>query len=123
VAVSTTERVAEEIGQTRVRAEDELRRLRHLLDLYQPILQSLSPIGREAAATLRPSHLRGLASLLDVLPSLVDRLAPALEGMAEMTPQLAGVSDRMNNVGQVVEGLPGAKLLRRRGQEREEESE
>ncbi|MDX6327409.1 MAG: hypothetical protein QOK15_3763 [Nocardioidaceae bacterium] len=49
---------------------------------------------------------------------LVDRLEPALDGMGNLIPQLDGVTDRMDNVGQVVEGLPGAKLLRRRGRAR-----
>jgi ABC-type transporter Mla subunit MlaD len=118
--VSSTDAVTDAIGETRGHAEREVGRLRGLLDLYQPMLQALAPIGSEAVSPLKPSHLRSLARLLDEVPDLVDTIGPALEGMANLTPHLEGVSDRMNNVGQVVEGLPGAKLLRRRGQERED---
>lgn len=118
-----TESVSKEVDSTRQLAEDQLRRLRSLLDVYQPILESVAPLGREAASLLRPQHLRGLLSLLDELPHLVDRIEPALDGMGGMVPHLEEVTGRMDNVGQVVEGLPGAKALRRRGQAREEESE
>lgn len=111
--------VAREVRDTRALADAQVARLRQLLDVYQPLLQRLAPLGQEASATVEPRHLRGLVALLDELPHLVERLEPALEGMGNMVPQLEGVTDRMDNVGQVVEGLPGAKLLRRRGQARE----
>ena len=118
-----TEAVSKEANSTRELAEEQLRRVQRLLDVYQPILESLAPLGREAASLLRPQHLSGLLSLLDELPHLVDRIEPALDGMGHMVPHLEEVTDRMDNVGQVVEGLPGAKTLRRRGKAREEEAE
>lgn len=110
-------------GWTRQQAQEQVDRLRRLLDLYQPLLESLAPLGAEAASALRPAHLRGLVTLLDELPNLVDRIEPALDGMKEVGPHIGEMTDRMDNVGQVVEGLPGAKLLRRRGQAREEEQD
>ncbi len=104
-------------------AQSQLVRLRALLDQYQPVLESLAPLGEEAATALRPAHLRGLVRLLNELPQLVDRIEPALEGMGGMVPEMREVTDRLDNVGQVVEGLPGAKLLRRRGQAREEKGD
>ena len=108
---------------TRELAEEQVTRLRRMLDLYQPVLESLAPLGSEVATALRPVHLRGLVSLLNELPQLVDQIEPALEGMGAMLPEMREVTDRMDNVGQVVEGLPGAKLLRRRGQAREEQDD
>ncbi len=115
--------VAVAVGGTRELAEAQVLRIRALLDLYLPTLEALVPLGREAAGLLRPIHLRGLARLLDELPGLVDRLEPALDGMGTMTPHLEEMTERMDTVGQVVEGLPGAKLLKRRGQAREEQDE
>jgi hypothetical protein len=66
--------------------------------------------------------VRGIAGLLNEVPNLVDRLEPALEGMGNLLPHLNSVTDRVDTVGQVVEGLPGANLLRRRGRAREEQS-
>ena len=121
--VTSTEGVTEAIAETRAVADDEVGRLRRLLDLYQPTLQALAPLVREAGATMKPSQVRGLAKLLDEIPDLVDSIAPALQSMANLSPHMEDVTDRMTNVGQVVEGLPGAKRLKRRGQEREEASD
>lgn len=115
--------VSEEARLTRLQAEEQVLRVRHLLDAYQPILESLAPLGREAASLMQVAHVRGLVTLLDELPHLVDKLQPALEGMGQLVPHLEGVTDRMDNVAQVVEGLPGAKTLRRRGQAREESTD
>lgn len=108
---------------TRELAQEQVDRLRGLLDLYQPLLESLAPLGAEAAGALRPVHLRGVVRLLNELPHLVDQIEPALEGMGSMVPEMREVTDRLDNVGQVVEGLPGAKMFRRRGQAREEDHE
>ncbi len=91
-------------------AQEQLTRLRRLLDRYQPALDELAPLVSEAAGALRPLHLHGLIGLLDQLPHLVDRFEPALEGMSAMVPHLDEVTDRVDTVSQVVEGLPGAKL-------------
>lgn len=121
-AADATRSVAQEVHDTREFAEQQLGRMRQLLDMYQPLMERLAPLGDEVAAALKPAHVRGIASLLNEIPKLVDRLEPALDGMGNLVPHLEGVTDRMDNVGQVVEGLPGAKLLRRRGQAREEEA-
>ena len=120
-AADATQAVAQEVHATREYAEQQLGRMRQLLDMYQPLLQRLAPLGGEVAAALKPAHVRGIASLLNEVPNLVDRLEPALEGMGNLLPHLEGVTDRVDTVGQVVEGLPGANLLRRRGQAREEQ--
>jgi ABC-type transporter Mla subunit MlaD len=122
-AAEATQSVVQEVHATREYAEQQLGRMRQLLDMYQPLLQRLAPLGDEVAAALQPAHVRGIASLLNEIPNLVDRLEPALEGMGNLVPHLDSVTDRMDTVGQVVEGLPGANLLRRRGQAKEEESE
>jgi ABC-type transporter Mla subunit MlaD len=123
-AADATASVAQEAHATREFAELQLARMRQLLDTYQPLMERLAPLGDEVAAALKPAHVRGIASLLNEIPNLVDRLEPALEGMGNLLPHLDSVTDRMDTVGQVVEGLPGAKLLRRRGQARvEQESE
>ena len=119
-AADATQSVVQEVHATREYAEQQLGRMRQLLDMYQPLLQRLAPLGDEVAATLKPAHVRGIASLLNEIPNLIDRLEPALEGMGNLVPHLDSVTDRMDTVGQVVEGLPGANLLRRRGQAKED---
>jgi septation ring formation regulator EzrA len=106
------------IQQTRMLADEQAQRLRHLVDDYEPALRAMTPLLAEAARTLHVRHLAGIATLLDQLPDLVDHIQPALTGMAGIAPEMTQVTERMDNVGQVVEGLPGAKALRRRGQAR-----
>ncbi len=118
-----TDTVAQEARSTRQRAEEQVTRLQGLLDTYEPLLRSVAPLGGEMAASLKPEHVRSVVSLLDEMPHLVGLLRPALDNMGGLLPHLEGVTDRMDNVGQVVEGLPGAKTLRRRGQARDRESD
>jgi ABC-type transporter Mla subunit MlaD len=118
---ATTQAVAEEVHATRQYAEQQIGRMRRLLDTYQPLLQRLAPLGDEVAAALNPAHVRGVASLLNEIPNIIDRLEPALVGMGNLVPHLDSVTDRVDTVGQVVEGLPGASLLRRRGQAKEDQ--
>lgn len=121
--VARLERDVDQAENLLAASDEEIGRLRRLLDLYQPVLQALAPLGTEAATAMKPSHLRGLSQLLDEIPALVNSIAPALEGMANLSPHMEDVTDRMTTVGQVVEGLPGAKRLRKRGQEREQAAE
>jgi hypothetical protein len=116
------ETVATDVADTRAATEAQVRRVQRIIDRYEPVLERLVPVAAEAAATVRPSHLGGVVTLLEELPSLVDRFEPALASMASLTPEMEEVSERMDNVGEIVEGMPGAKLLRRRGKAREEEA-
>lgn len=118
-----TDTLSHQARDTRQRAEEQVGRMEHLLDTYQPLLESLAPLGREAASTLRPDHVRAMVSLLDKMPDLVGLLQPALDGMGGLLPHLQDVTERMDTVGQVVEGLPGARTLRRRGQARDDDAD
>lgn len=74
---------------------------------------------RRATDRLSVEHVDAVAHLLELVPELLDLVVPALRGMADLTPELDRLTDRFDTVGQIVEGLPGAKRLRRRGEERE----
>ena len=94
-------------------------RLQRLQDLYEPPLRALAPVLTETAARLRPEQARSVARLLDLVPRVLDQIEPALRNLASLTPELEQVTERVDNVGQIVEGLPGAKLLQRRGRAKE----
>jgi ABC-type transporter Mla subunit MlaD len=78
-------------------------RLQRLVDLYEPPLRALAP------------------ALVDLVPRVLDKVEPALRNLANLAPNLEQVTERVDNVGQIVEGLPGARLLQRRGQAKEED--
>lgn len=107
-------------GDATALAAEQASRLQRVLDLYEPLLRDLAPLARETSRIVLPSHLRGLAALLQELPGLVDRFEPALKGMADLAPEMKDVTEKLENVGEIVEGVPGAKLLKRRGKARED---
>lgn len=94
--------------------EEQAHRVQRLLDLYEPDMRALAPVAGRAAAELTPRHLTNLADALGRLPDLLELAEPALKNLAGLAPELKDVTDRVENVGQIVEGIPGAGMLRRR---------
>jgi ABC-type transporter Mla subunit MlaD len=121
-AITKVDAATSAAAETRTFTEGQIHRIQRLIDLYEPLLQRLAPVAAEASSTFRPSHLHAVSTLLEELPKLVHRFEPALTSMAALTPEMEDIAERMDNVGEIVEGMPGAKLLRRRGRAREEES-
>ena len=108
--------IAADVAGTRELIEVQVLRLQQLLDQYEPQLVALAPVAAELADTIRPGHVVAVRRALDVLPQLADLAEPALRGVAALGSELADVTERLDNVGGIVEGLPGAKMLRRRAQ-------
>lgn len=111
--------IVDHLALTSQEARHEVARIRALLDVYQPLLERLSPLVAQGGNTLEPAHLRGVAQLLDELPEVVQLIHPALSNLARIGPEMGDIAERVDNVGQIVEGLPGAKMLRRRGSDKE----
>ncbi len=104
-------------------AEDLVARVRVLRELYEPVLNSVHPTLDHVAAVARPRHVDSLAQLVDLTPELLDLITPALRGMGELSPELGQLAERFETIGQIVEGLPGAGMLRRRGREQDDTTE
>ncbi len=100
----------------------ELRRAVGTLTEHRATLARAGTTAGHAADRLTSEHVDALAHLLELVPDLLDLVVPALRGMADVSPELSQLSDRFDSVGQIVEGLPGAKRLRRRGEEREQDA-
>lgn len=97
----------------------ELRRTVGLLAEHRATLERAGATAGHAADRLTTEHVDAVAHLLELVPELLDLILPALRGMADISPELVQLTDRFDSVGQIVEGLPGARRLRRRGEERE----
>ncbi len=74
-----------------------------------------------AGRVLTVEHVDSAARLLELVPDLIDLVIPALRGMAGVSPEIGQLAERFDSVGQIVEGMPGAKRLRQRGEEREQD--
>lgn len=115
--------VSAEVERTRAQAATEIRRTELLLDLYDEPLAALAPVIAEASTSLSPQQIRLVGQLLDLIPDEAERVQPAVKNLVALAPDLEELIERLNSVGEVVEGIPGAGLLRRRTQAAEEKDE
>lgn len=92
-------------------------RIQGLLSGYAPAAQAAAPAVRALAEQVTPVHVRALVDALELLPQMLRSAVPAVEGLAQLSLYLDELSGRLDDVGQIVEGIPGAKMLRRRGQQ------
>lgn len=122
-SVDAATRTSADIEVTNAHAAAEIRRVEQLLDVYGAPLVALAPLVSEAASALTPAHIRALGRLLDLVPDVAELVDPALRNLADLAPDVEQLIERMNNVGQVVEGIPGAGLLRRRTQAAEDDDD
>lgn len=111
----TTRRAAgEAIDETRT----QLGRSAALLAEVAGHAGSARPLIGRAAEVIEPQHVDGAAQLLDLVPELLDLVLPALRGLSELSPSMNQLGDRLDNIAHIVEGVPGAGRLKRRGTER-----
>jgi hypothetical protein len=108
--------VAQSARATTSSAQEAVARVEKLYDVFSEPLQELSPLVAEASDALTVQHVQSLAQLMDQVPQVLDLVAPAMRNLAVFAPDLDDLAGRLNAVGEIVEGLPGAGLLRRRGQ-------
>lgn len=121
--VALADAVALDSAKVVLSAEDLLNRTNILLELYEPVLTGAHPTLAHAAVVAQPRHVDSVLEVVDLTPELLDLITPALRGMGELSPELGQLADRFESIGQIVEGLPGAGRLRRRGLEQEEQNE
>src|SRR3954454_9530575 len=119
----TTPRADGTVAQT----EGRVGRLEPMLDDYEPALASLAPAVRRLAATLDPSEVEAMITLIDRLPRLVEHLdediLPVLETLGTVGTDVHELVDTVQDMRQIVKGFPGSRLFRRRGAEEIAEDE
>jgi ABC-type transporter Mla subunit MlaD len=103
------------------RAEDMVGRIEPLIGDFEPSLTALAPAVRRLAATLDPSEVEAMVTLVDRLPRLVTHLdediLPVLESLGNVGTDVHDLVDTVQDLRQVVKGFPGSRLFRRRGAE------
>jgi len=82
---------------------------------------------RRLAATLDPSEVEAMITLIDRLPRLVEHLdediLPVLETLGTVGTDVHDLVDTVQDMRQIVKGFPGSRLFRRRGAEEIAEDE
>lgn len=122
VVVSKAEAVAANAGAVVVVADTQLLRTQELLDVFAPPLVRLQPVLDRAAEVVEPRHVQAVARLLDLTPEVIDLIGPALTNLGDLTPELHQLAERFEAIGQIVEGIPGAGLFKRRGASEDDET-
>lgn len=120
LVASKADTVAGEIGEVSALAETQVQRLQGLLDACAPALLHLQPVLDQAGVVLAPRHADAVARLLDLTPEVIDLISPALTNLGALTPELNALAERFEAMGQIVEGIPGSRRLKRRGAAEEE---
>lgn len=103
------------------RTKELVDRVDPLLADYEPALTVLAPLVRRLAASSGPSEVDALMTLLDRLPQLVasldEEILPVLETLGTVGPDIHDLLDTVQDMRQVVKGVPGSRLFHRRGAE------
>lgn len=89
-----------------------------LLGVDGPV-QKLLPALRRLADTLSPGEVEAAVALIDRLPTLLERvdtdLLPMLRQLEQVGPDVHDILAIVDDLRQVLTGLPGVGLLRKRG--------
>jgi hypothetical protein len=96
-----------------------------LLDAYSETLQKAAPLAARFVAELSPEEITAAIKMVDALPALrqhlVEDVMPLLGKLDQVGPDLHSLLEVTEDLRLAIAGLPGLKMLRRRGEEKIEE--
>ncbi|MEU8233706.1 hypothetical protein AB0C12_29325 [Actinoplanes sp. NPDC048967] len=95
---------------------------RTLLDGYAPALRQAAPLAVRFIEELTPEEVTAAIRMIDELPRLrrhlTEDVMPLLGKLDQVGPDLHSLLEVTNDLHLAIIGLPGLKMLRRRGEER-----
>jgi hypothetical protein len=93
-----------------------------LLEQYSDTLRRAAPLAARFVNDLTPEEVTAAIRLIDQLPALrahlVDDVMPLLHKLDQVGPDLHALLAVTQDLHLAIVGLPGLKMLRRRGEER-----
>ena len=108
-----------------VRAGAAAAEAQKLLDAYSETLQKAAPLAARFVAELSPEEITAAIKMVDALPALrqhlVEDVMPLLGKLDQVGPDLHSLLEVTEDLRLAIAGLPGLKMLRRRGEEKIEE--
>jgi methyl-accepting chemotaxis protein len=114
----TAESLVDEVGATGRGAQE-------LLDLYRPAAERAAPLVSRFVEAFSETELRALIRLVDQVPRFTEHMEsdimPILATLDRVGPDVHELLDVLKDVRQALLGVPGFKMLRRRGAEKEDE--
>jgi hypothetical protein len=104
------------------RAEAAAAEAARLLAGYAPTLDKAAPLAARFVNDLTPDEVTSAIKMVDELPRLRDHLVndvmPLLAKLDQVGPDLHNLLEVTQELHLAIVGLPGLKMLRRRGEER-----
>jgi hypothetical protein len=98
-----------------------------LLESYAPILRTAAPLTERFVRHLDHDEVTAAIRLVDELPKLLDHLTtdvlPLLATLERVGPDVHALLETTRDLKLAVAGIPGMRLLKRRGEEKEENGE
>ena len=95
---------------------------RELLDGYAPTLRQAAPLAARFVQELTPEEVTAAIRMIDELPQLrrhlTEDVMPLLGKLDQVGPDLHALLEVTNDLRLAIVGLPGLKMLRRRGEDR-----
>ena len=103
-------------------AEAAASEARELLDGYAPTLRKAAPLAARFVDELSPEEVTAAIRMVDTLPRLrahlVEDVMPLLGKLDQVGPDLHKLLEVTEDLHLAIAGLPGLRMLRRRGEER-----
>ena len=125
LTVREAEAVAGTAGEVVVQAGAAAAEAQKLLDAYSETLQKAAPMAARFVAELSPEEITAAIKMVDALPALrqhmVEDVMPLLGKLDQVGPDLHSLLEVTEDLRLAIAGLPGLKMLRRRGEEKIEE--
>jgi uncharacterized protein YoxC len=110
-----------------VRASRATHEAEELLHAYDGTLRKAAPLAAQFVDELSPEEISAAIKMVDTFPELhrhlVDDVLPLLGKLDQVGPDLHNLLEVTKDLHLAIAGLPGLKLLRRRGEERVAEEE
>ena len=95
-----------------------------LLDTYQPIAAQAAPLARRFVQEFSEDELVAAIRLVDQLPRLTEHMEsdimPLLATLDRVGPDVHELLNQLREVRQAINGIPGFRMFRRRGEEFDE---
>jgi hypothetical protein len=108
-----------------VRASTATTEAEELLHSYGPTLRKAAPMAQRFVDELSPEEISAAIKMIDELPRLREHMSddvlPLLNKLDKVGPDLHQLLEVTQDLHLAIAGLPGLKMLRRRGEERIEE--
>jgi hypothetical protein len=94
-----------------------------ILDLYRPIARGAAPLAQRFVEDFTEAELQAAIRMVDQLPQLTHHLEtdimPILATLDRVGPDVHELLEVLQDVRLAIQGVPGFRLLRRRGEEKE----